>query len=108
MARVSLDGERTTQPKPDAEVPGVRAAAATVGRTRVGRIEVPGTTAQHPRPILFYPSRTIRRCARIVLVLMILTPFPDIAMYIVQPERIGIERTDRGGLFAAPLATAVP
>ena len=44
------------------------------------------------------PGRTVRGCPFVVSVQTILDPFPDVAVHIVEAERIGSKRADGSGL----------
>src|SRR5262245_7996141 len=70
-------------------------------------IAVPATaTGDTATAIAGCPYRAIRRRPVVVAMPTILDPFPDIAVHVVETERIGGERADRGGLSTVPLAAA--
>src|SRR5262249_47707726 len=50
----------------------------------------------------------IRGCSLVIVMIAILNPLPDVTGHVVEPERIGLERSDWRGLLIVPLAaTAV-
>jgi hypothetical protein len=69
---------------------GAFSEVVAIRRTAVPRTEVPGATAYNmmSRSVFVHPCPSIDWCPFIVLVPVILAPFPDVAVHIVQP--IGI------------------
>ena len=102
----------TRKPRSGARSPAAPKVRYTT-RTRSFSAE-PGTAAEHPvSASTICPRRTIRGRPAVALVVAILDPFPDIAVHVVEAERIGRERADRGGLPAShwlpqPLQLALP
>src|SRR5262245_50061073 len=52
------------------------------------------------------PSRAVRRRSIVVALIAVFDPFPNVAMHVVQAERIGSKRADWCGLNILPLAAA--
>ena len=51
------------------------------------------------RAISSKPGATIHRRTRIVLMISVLDPFPDITVHVVQAERVGVEGANRQRIF---------
>ena len=78
-----------------------------VGRAEVLRIKEPGTAANDTAAtVTSPPRRAVRGCTLVAVVEAILHPFPDVAVHVVEAERIGGERADRRRLLVVPLAAA--
>jgi len=54
-------------------------------------VEVPRTTAEHPNRVIsaFFPCSAIVRCAVVIIMPDILTPFLHIAAQVVEAEFVG-------------------
>ena len=52
------------------------------------------------------PSRAVRRRSIVVALIAVFDPFPNVAMHVVQAERIGGKRADWCSLNILPLAAA--
>src|SRR5260221_14110005 len=67
----------------------------------------PGTAATDAvTAISTGPRRTVGGCFFVVAVIAILYPLPNVAMHVVETERIGLERSNWRGLAVIPLAAA--
>src|SRR5262245_9427007 len=52
------------------------------------------------------PGRAVVRCAVVIGMQTILDPLPDVAVHVVEAERVGRKRADRRGLAAVKIAAA--
>ena len=83
-------------------------------RTAAGRTAGPWNLPRYPRAtandmvsaIGANPSRAVRRRSIVVALITVFDPFPNVAMHVVQAERIGSKRADWCGLNVLPLAAA--
>ena len=76
-------------------VPYARVVVIAAGGANITRIVFPGSgTDDVRRAVVINPSRTIRRCALIIVVPAIGYPLIDIAAHIVQTEGVRLETAD--------------
>jgi hypothetical protein len=79
-----------TDAETDAAVAEVRVEAVAVGRAAVPGEADPRPAAQQPKwPPTYNPGSAIRRCPPVRIVPRIQTPFPDIAVHVMQTPGIG-------------------
>ena len=79
-----------TDAETDAAVAEVRVEAVAVGRAAVPGEADPRPAAQQPKwPPTYNPGSAIRRCSPVRIVPRIHTPFPDIAVHVMQTPSIG-------------------
>src|SRR5262249_42691014 len=78
------------------------------GRAQAHWIARPGTAANDTVVAIAscYPSCAVLGCPFVVGVQTIFDPFPDVAVHVVEAERVGCKRADRSSLPAVPLAAA--
>ncbi len=99
--------ERTGQPEPEVVVPVVGGIPVAVGGAEVPRVVVPRAAALHAPPtVTAQPGTAVARRPFIAVVPAVLDPFPDVAMYVMQPPGIRIEAADRCRLLIVPAAAA--
>src|SRR5258708_124226 len=74
---------------------------------RADLIVDPRSAAGDPAAAFFPdPCGAVCRGAGVATVVAILHPLPDVAMHVVETKRIGLERSNRGGLPGVPFAAA--
>ena len=78
---------------------------AAIRRTQVPRYVAPRTTTPHASiaSTRLLPRRPVCRCSLISIMLTILSPLIHIAIHVVKPPSIGLERSHRCCLLLVPL-----
>src|SRR5215469_10272598 len=95
-----LRRKRPRDPETKVVEPVVGGEPVAVRRAEEGRGEEPGPAAHDTARTIstLDPSRAVRRCADVALVVAILRPLPDIAHHVVETEPVSGKRADRRGL----------
>jgi hypothetical protein len=88
-----LDGT-AEHTKAQVDVPAVRRVPAADRRTAVAGVEKPATAPVHPARARYRPRR-IRKLASEISTVPVLTPLPDIPVYVIQPPRVRFLQPDR-------------
>ena len=84
--------KRPPDPEAQAHVPIAGGGPVAAGRAEDPRIVEPGTAADDAATAnLSRPRRTISGCSVVIVVIAVLDPLPDVAMHVVEAERIGRE-----------------
>ncbi len=93
--------EYADYPKTESVVAEVAADVVAKRGTADIRTAAPGTAPPRRTIIIpiFYPDTAIRRRILIVIVPSIGTPFPDIAVHIIESESVGGKFTNGGGFL---------
>src|SRR5262249_28360823 len=85
-------------PEADDEVSGLRRRPVAGRRPAIPPVAVPAAAAEHPRRTLRRALRVLRRMARLVVwVVPVGAPLADVAVHVVQPERVRFVATHLAG-----------
>src|SRR5262245_10097953 len=99
---------RSSDPQAESVELNIDIAPEADGRADDLALVAPGTAADDTvaRIAAEQPRRSVCRRAVVVLVPAILDPLPDIAVHIVKPPRVRLQRSNRRRLLPVPLTAA--